>query len=413
MSALRVAGESNESGESADKAEARDILQACVHCGFCNAVCPTYQLLGDELDGPRGRIYLIRNLLEAQPTSRLTQRHLDRCLTCRSCETTCPSGVRYGRLLDIGRAALEQQVPRPAAERLARFLLRKLMTAPKRFAALLAAARIIKPIMPTGLRERIPARVHPPPAWPRARHARRMLILDGCVQPVLAPSIDAAAARVLDVLGISLVRVPRSGCCGALSYHLAVRDEGRNHMRRVIDACWPWIEQGAEALVSTASGCGVMLKEYGHALREDPEYAGKAARLAAMTRDIAEVLAAEDLSGLARGDALRVAFQSPCTLQHGQKLGGVVEGILGRLGYELTPVANGHLCCGSAGTYSLLQRDLSDRLLDNKLEALQRHRPDCVVTANIGCLMHLQGRAGVPVRHWIELLADHLPPGSD
>jgi glycolate oxidase iron-sulfur subunit len=267
MSALHGA---EGSGESADRAEAHDILRACVHCGFCNAVCPTYQLLGDELDGPRGRIDLIKNLLEAQPTSRLTQRHLDRCLTCRSCETTCPSGVRYGRLLDIGRAAIEEQVRRPAAERLARLLLRKLMTAPKRFAALMAAARIVKPMMPAGLRERIPARVHPPPAWPRARHARRMLILDGCVQPVLAPSIDAAAARVLDALGISLVRVPRGGCCGALSYHLAARDEGLDYMRRVIDACWPWIEQGVEALVSTASGCGVMLKEYGHALREDP-----------------------------------------------------------------------------------------------------------------------------------------------
>ena len=395
-----------------DRGESRDILKACVHCGFCNAVCPTYQLLGDELDGPRGRIDLIKNLLEGQPTSRLTQRHLDRCLTCRSCETTCPSGVRYGQLLDIGRAALEEQIRRPVAERLARLLLRKVMTAPPRFARLLAMARIVKPVLPSSLRDRIPARARPSASWPRVRHARRMLILDGCVQPVLAPSIDGAAARVLDTLGISLVRVPRGGCCGALSYHLAAQDEGRDHMRRVIDACWPWIEQGAEALVSTASGCGVMLKEYGQALREDPEYAGKAARLAAMTRDIAEVLAAEDLSALARTTGQRIAFQSPCTLQHGQKLGGVVEALLARLGYELTPVANAHLCCGSAGTYSLLQRDLSERLRDDKLEALQRHRPDAIVSANIGCLMHLQGRAGVPVRHWIELLADNLPPGS-
>jgi len=398
--------------DSPDRGEARDILKACVHCGFCNAVCPTYQLLGDELDGPRGRIDLIKNLLEGQPTSRLTQRHLDRCLTCRSCETTCPSGVRYGQLLDIGRAALEKQVRRPAGERLARLMLRKIMTSPRRFAGLMAMARIVKPVLPARLRGRIPARARPSASWPRVRHARRMLILDGCVQPVLAPSIDSAAARVLDLLGISLVRVPRGGCCGALSYHLAARDEGRDHMRRVIDACWPWIEQGAEALVSTASGCGVMLKEYGHALREDSEYAGKAARLAAMTRDIAEVLAAEDLSALARTTGQRIAFQSPCTLQHGQKLGGVVEALLARLGHELTPVANAHLCCGSAGTYSLLQRDLSERLRDDKLEALQRHRPDAIVTANIGCLMHLQGRAGVPVRHWIELLADNLPLGS-
>ena len=395
-----------------DRGEARDILKACVHCGFCNAVCPTYQLLGDELDGPRGRIDLIRNLLEGQPTSRLTQRHLDRCLTCRSCETTCPSGVRYGQLLDIGRAALEEQVRRPAAERLARLMLRKVMTSPSRFSGLMTMARIVKPVLPALLRDRIPARARPSASWPRVRYARRMLILDGCVQPVLAPSIDVAAARVLDALGISLVRVPRGGCCGALSYHLAAQDEGRDHMRRVIDACWPWIEQGAEALVSTASGCGVMLKEYGQALREDPEYAGKAARLAAMTRDIAEVLAAEDLSALARVTSQRIAFQSPCTLQHGQKLGGVVEGLLGRLGYELTPVANAHLCCGSAGTYSLLQRDLSERLRDDKLEALQRHRPDAIVSANIGCLMHLQGGASIPVRHWIELLADNLPPGS-
>ena len=399
--------------DSPDRADARAILAACVHCGFCNAVCPTYQLLGDELDGPRGRIDLIRNLLEGQLTSRLTRRHLDRCLTCRSCETTCPSGVRYGQLLDIGRAALEEKVQRPAGQRLMRLMLRKVMTEPRRFAGLMAMARVVKPVLPARLRERVPARARPPATWPRVRHARSMLILDGCVQPVLAPSIDVAAARVLDVLGISLVRVPRGGCCGALSYHLAARDEGRDHMRRVIDACWPWIEQGAEVMVSTASGCGVMLKEYGHALREDTEYAGKAARLAAMTRDIAEVLAAEDLSALARATGQRIAFQSPCTLQHGQKLGGVVEGLLGRLGYELTPVANAHLCCGSAGTYSLLQRDLSGRLLDDKLGALQRHRPACIVTANIGCLMHLQGRAGVPVRHWIELLADNLPPASD
>ena len=385
--------------------EAAAILGACVHCGFCNSACPTYQLLGDELDGPRGRIYLIKAMLEGQTASARTQKHLDRCLNCRACETACPSGVEYGKLLDIGRSLLEPRIERPWQDRLQRLALRKLMAYPRRFAGLLGAARLVRPFLPAALGAKLPAPAAPPAPRPEQRHARRMLILEGCVQPALAPSINAAAARVLDRLGISLIPVA-SGCCGALSYHLAAQEEGRDFMRRNIDAWWPQIEQGAEAIVITASGCGAMVKEYGHALRLDPAYADKAARVAALAQDIGEILAREDLSGFQAPAPRRIAFHSPCTLQHGQRLAGLVEGVLARLGYELVPVADAHLCCGSAGTYSLLQPDLSEKLLTNKLSALEAGEPACIATANIGCWAHLRTQAQAPVRHWIELLAD-------
>lgn len=385
--------------------EADDILRSCVYCGFCTATCPTYRLLGDELDGPRGRIYLIKQALEGQPVTAKTRLHLDRCLTCRSCETHCPSGVQYGRLLDIGRHHVEQQTTRPPLDRAMRRALRWGLTKPRLFGWAVRLARHVAPLLPPKLRDQVPrARSGASAAWPAPRHGRRMLVLQGCVQPALAPEINAAAARVLDRLGISLVAASGAGCCGALSHHLAAQEEGLGFMRRNIDAWWPHIDQGAEAIVMTASGCGAMVREYGHLLRGDPAYAAKAARVTELTRDLSEVLAGEDLTPLQGLPSRSIAFQSPCTLQHGQKLGGVVEDLLARLGFHLTPVAESHLCCGSAGTYSILQPALAEPLRTRKLEALLSGDPEWIATANIGCLTHLRAATKVPVRHWIELL---------
>ncbi|MBZ0070974.1 MAG: glycolate oxidase subunit GlcF [Thiohalobacteraceae bacterium] len=384
--------------------EADAILRSCVHCGFCTATCPTYQLLGDELDGPRGRIYLIKQMLEGQVATRATQLHLDRCLTCRACETTCPSGVRYGRLVDIGRAVAEQRIARPWRERLYRRLLRTLIPHAGRFGTLLRISQAVRPALPRALQDQIPVR-QDAGAWPPPRHARRMLVLAGCAQASTTPNTNAAAARVLDRLGISLVVAPAAGCCGALSHHLSATAEAHAFIRRNIDAWWPYVEDGIEAIVTTASGCGVMVKDYGVLLAHDAPYAGKAARISALTRDLGEVLGAEELLPLLQQrQPRRIAFHAPCTLQHGQRLAGTVEGILTRLGFELTEVRDSHLCCGSAGTYSLLQPALSTRLRDDKLAHLERPGPELIATANVGCQLHLQGAARVPVRHWIELL---------
>ena len=387
--------------------EADGILRSCVHCGFCTATCPTYQLLGDERDGPRGRIYLIKQVLEGEAVSDRTQLHLDRCLTCRSCETTCPSGVRYGRLVDIARTVVDEQVTRSWLDRLQRFLLRAILPYPRRFAPLMGLAQSFRPYLPTPLRNKIP-QVKSAGAWPECSRPRKMLVLKGCVQPSLAPSINAAAARVLDHLGIELVCAPDAGCCGAVSYHLSAHDEGLDFMRRNIDAWEPYLDQGIEAIVMTASGCGLMVKEYGVALQHDPAYAQRAARISDMTLDLVELLSREDLSAFRLAVPRRVAFQSPCTLQHGQRLGGAVENLLSRLGFTLTPVSNPHLCCGSAGTYSILQPDLSRRLLKDKLEALASGQPEAILTANIGCLTHLQSASPLPVLHWIEILDQAL-----
>jgi glycolate oxidase iron-sulfur subunit len=395
--------------ETPDGREADGILRKCVHCGFCTATCPTYQLLGDELDGPRGRIYLIKEMLEGAEPSRTTQLHLDRCLTCRACETTCPSGVSYGRLLDIGRRHVEQVVPRTLRERLLRHALLAIVPHRKRFAVLLAFGRRVRWLMPSVWRRAVPP-ARPSGAWPLARHPRRMLVLTGCAQPAAAPGINAAAARVLDRLGVSLIAV-EDGCCGALAHHLSREDRAREQMRQNIDAWWPQIERGAEALVVTASGCGAMIRDYGELLRHDPVYALKAARISELSRDISEVVAQELAragAGLGSGSGPRVAFHSPCTLQHGLKIRGVVEPLLERAGCTLTPVADGHLCCGSAGSYSLLQPAISRRLKANKVAALEAGAPDIIATANIGCLMHLASGSGLPVRHWIEVLAERL-----
>lgn len=385
--------------------EAERILRACTHCGFCTATCPTYQLLGDELDGPRGRIYLIKQGLEGRAVTETTRLHLDRCLTCRACETTCPSGVRYGRLAEIGREVVEARVSRSLPERITRRLLRAVLPYPSRFGPLLRAGQTLRPLLPPRLRRQVPQR-RESGSRPPARHARRALILEGCVQPAIAPDINAATARVLDRLGISTVTAGGAGCCGAVSYHLTAHDEGLDFMRRNIDAWWPHVESGAEAIVVTASACAAMVKEYGELLARDPDYAEKAARISGLARDLVEVLGTADPTRLRDGIDVsrRVAFHSPCTLQHAEKLGGVVEGLLGRIGFSLTSVPDAHLCCGSAGTYSLLQPKLSARLLHNKVKALQSGAPEVIATANIGCLAHLQREARTPVTHWIRLL---------
>ncbi len=388
---------------------AAQIIRACVHCGFCNATCPTYQLLGDELDGPRGRIYQIKGLLEGGSPTTYIQKHLDRCLTCRACETICPSGVEYGRLLDIGREWVEREVPRPLVQRTLRRLFRFWLPYPRRLWPFWRLARALKPVLPASMKALLEGSGKDLP-WPMSRHSRRMLVLDGCVQAVAASHINRVAARVFDRLGISLVRVPEAGCCGALSFHLGAHEEGLNFMRRNIDAWWPHVEAGIEAIIVTASGCGVTVKEYGELLADDPVYAGKAHTVSALARDPAEILTAEDLTSLKALPA-RVAFQSPCSLQHGQRLNGVVEGILQRLGFELVPVADPHLCCGSAGTYSILQPRLAGELRKSKMAALNAGRPEIIASANIGCLLHLKPVSRQPVVHWLELL-DHQGRGA-
>jgi glycolate oxidase iron-sulfur subunit len=377
--------------------EAESILRKCVHCGFCTATCPTYQVLGDDLDSPRGRIYLMMRALEGAPVTRKTQLHLDRCLTCRACETTCPSGVRYGRLVDIGREVVEARTQRTPWDRLQRAFLSFGVPRRRLFAAALRLGQLVG---------KAPA-TRPGGAWPAPRHARRMLALRGCVQPSLAPSINAAAARVLDRIGITLLEVPGAGCCGAVRFHLNYQEAGRDDMRAIIDAWWP-VASGreAEAIVMTASGCGATVKDYVHLLATDAAYRGKAERISAMTRDLSEVIDPEALpAGRNRG---RVAFHSPCTLQHGQQIRGKVEALLTRVGYQLTPVRDAHLCCGSAGTYSLLQPAIAGELRARKLAALEEGGPQAIATANIGCLAHLQQPTATPVRHWIELVDEAL-----
>jgi len=390
--------------------EGAAILRSCVHCGFCTATCPTYQLLGDELDGPRGRIYLIKQVLEGEAPTASTQLHLDRCLTCRACETTCPSGVQYGRLLDIGRRLVDEKVPRPPGMRLLRRALATFLTGPF-FAPALWMGRRARQLLPKALADRVPRRVAPG-RWPARRHQRRMILLAGCVQPAMSPNINAATARVLDAMGIELVVARDAGCCGAIRHHLTDQDGALGDARRNIDGWWPQVEAGAEAIVLNASGCGTMVREYGHLLRNDPAYALKAARISALARDPAELLStrAEELVALLRAPSLRrVAFQAPCSLQHGLQLQGVVEKLLARCGAEVLPVVDSHLCCGSAGTYSLLQSKIAGDLGDAKARALMAPNPDVILSANIGCIAQVASRVAVPTQHWIEWLDARMP----
>jgi glycolate oxidase iron-sulfur subunit len=382
--------------------EAERILRGCVHCGFCTATCPTYQLTGDELDGPRGRIYLIKSLLEGDGGEALTRHHLDRCLGCRACETTCPSGVRYGRLLHLGQELLGRRLERGAGERLRRFALRTLVPHRRAFGALLRLGQALRPLLPQPLARRVPPRAVSGP-WPVARHARRMLLLESCAQGGASPDTNAAAARVLDRLGFTLLRVPQAGCCGALDDHLGAAAAAKARACRNIDAWWPHIEQGAEAVLVTASGCGTAVKEYGELLADDPHYAARAARVAGLARDVSEVVGAH-AQRLAPLTDRTIAFHAPCSLQHGQGISGLAESLLQRVGYRLAPVTEAHLCCGSAGPYSLLQPVLATALRERKLDALQAGGPEAIATANIGCQLHLQGGTDLPVRHWIELL---------
>lgn len=384
--------------------EADRILRTCVHCGFCTATCPTYQLLGDELDGPRGRIYQIKMALEGAPVTRHTQQHLDRCLTCLNCETTCPSGVQYHRLLDIGREYVEQQVSRPVTQKISRWLLRQILTRAYLTTPFLRIGQIMQPILPRFLAQKVPPKQRLT-SYQIQPQTRKMLMLAGCVQPGMTPRTNQITAQVLNQLGIEVIEASGAGCCGALSQHLSATEEARDFMRRNIDAWQPYLDQGAEAIVITASGCGAMVKEYGHLLQDDPAYASKAQRVSELAKDLCEVLSQEDMRQLKPAGSKRIAFHPPCTLQHAQQLNGRVESLLEAAGFELTRINDKHLCCGSAGTYSVLQPKLANRLRDSKLQALQAEQPEMIVTANIGCQLHLQAGTGLPVIHWIELFA--------
>ena len=394
---------------SADGLEAEAILRKCVHCGFCTATCPTYQLLGDELDGPRGRIYLIKQVLEGQVPTRKTQMHLDRCLTCRNCETTCPSGVQYGHLIDIGRKLVDERVERPLGEKTVRWALKEGLPSPL-FAPAMAVGQAVRGLLPAALKNKVPAR-QSAGVWPTQQHARKVLMLEGCVQPAMMPNINAATARVLDAAGIQTVTAPKAGCCGAVKFHLNDQDGGKAEMRRNIDAWWPHVEAGIEAIVMNASGCGVTVKDYGHILRDDPQYAAKAARIGALTRDLSELLPdmVEALRSKVSAKVGQIAFHPPCTLQHGQQLRGGVEAHLGKLGFQIKVAScEAHLCCGSAGTYSVLQPEIAYQLRDRKLGNLGEMKPEVIASANIGCITHLQSGTQTPVRHWVELLDDAL-----
>jgi glycolate oxidase iron-sulfur subunit len=389
-----------------DGDEAQAILGKCVHCGFCTATCPTYQLLGDELDGPRGRIYLIKQMVEGAQVTHLTQTHLDRCLTCRNCETTCPSGVQYGRLIEIGRKVAEERVSRPLGQRFIRRMLANFLPNARLFAPAFKLGQHVRPLLPKKLRDKVPPKQNAG-VWPTREHPRKMLMLAGCVQPAMMPNVNHATARVLDALGIQPLVAANAGCCGAIRLHLGYNDEGLDDIRRNIDAWWPYVEQGVEALVMNASGCGVTVKEYGYLLRDDAMYAEKAMRISALTRDISEVLPEfeiELLSMTTRGSVHTIAYHPPCTLQHGQQIRGSVEGLLSALGIEVRLPADSHLCCGSAGTYSVLQPTLSYKLRDQKVEKLTATEPQMIVSGNVGCISHLQSGTGIPVMHWVELL---------
>ncbi len=390
--------------------EADAILRKCVHCGFCTATCPTYQLLGDELDGPRGRIYLIKQVLEGKPATEKTQLHLDRCLTCRNCESTCPSGVQYGRLVDIGRGIVEKQVKRPFVQQLVRTALKEGLPNKTLFTPAMKVGQLVRPLLPGALKNKVPE-ARPAGAWPKRTHARQMLMLDGCVQPAMSPNINTSTARVLDALGVQVIVAPKAGCCGAIRFHMNDQEGGLDDMRRNVDAWWPYVESGVEAIVMNASGCGATVKEYGHLLAHDPAYAQRAQRISELTKDLSEIMPAfekELEQKLAGKLKKRVAYHPPCTLQHGQQIRGKVEGVLKACGVDVKLCADSHLCCGSAGTYSVTQPELSYKLRDNKLKNLQATDPEMIVSANIGCLTHLQSGTDTPVRHWIELIDQAL-----
>jgi glycolate oxidase iron-sulfur subunit len=403
---------SPEFKDTADGREAEAILRKCVHCGFCTATCPTYQILGDELDGPRGRIYLIKQMLEGEAPTRKTQLHLDRCLTCRNCESTCPSGVEYGHLVDIGRKIVEQKVERGAGDRALRWSLKEGLPSGL-FGPAMKLGQSVRSLLPQPLKDKVPAR-QAAGQCPTREHPRKVLLLAGCVQPSMAPNINSATARVLDAAGIQSLVAAQAGCCGAIKFHLNDQQGGKAQMRANIDAWWPDVESGrVEAIVMNASGCGVTVKEYGHLLQHDPAYADKARRIGTLTRDLSELLPdiANALRGKLRPSPGLLAFHPPCTLQHGQQLRGGVETYLAELGFSVRIALNeSHLCCGSAGTYSVLHPEIAHELRDRKLGHLAQLEPQAIISANIGCITHLQSGTATPVKHWVEVLDAALPP---
>ena len=395
----------------AEGLEAESILRKCVHCGFCTATCPTYQLLGDELDGPRGRIYLIKQVLEGEEPTRKTQMHLDRCLTCRNCETTCPSGVEYGHLVDIGRKLVDEKVSRPVGEKALRWALKEGLPSPL-FGPAMAIGQLVRPLLPKSMKNKVPEK-RSAGERPMREHVRKVLMLEGCVQPSMSPNINSATARVLDAAGIETIIAKKAGCCGAVKFHLNDQDGGKAQMRANIDAWWPHVENNqVEAIVMNASGCGVTVKEYGHILQHEAAYADKAAKISSLTKDISELLpelVAALKPKIKTANPEQLAFHPPCTLQHGQQLKGGVEKYLSELGFNVqTASCEAHLCCGSAGTYSVLQPELSYQLRDRKLGNLAEMKPAAILSANIGCITHLQSGTNVPVRHWIEKLDEAL-----
>ena len=404
---------SPEYANTSDGKAAEAIVRNCVHCGFCTATCPTYQLLGDELDGPRGRIYLIKQVLEGAEPTRKTQQHLDRCLTCRNCESTCPSGVEYGHLIDIGRKLVDAKVPRPAGEEAMRWALKEGLNSPF-FAPAMKLGQAVRGFLPDALKAKVP-QARNAGALPTRNHARKVLMLAGCVQPSMSPNINSATARVLDACGIQTIVEPLAGCCGGVKFHLNDQDAAIVQIKNNIDAWWPHVANGVEAIVMNASGCGVTVKDYGHILRDDAAYAERAKRISELTKDLSELLP-ELLPALkeriapqkAQAQGL-MAFHPPCTLQHGQQLKGGVEHHLNALGFQLQVANNeAHLCCGSAGTYSVLQPVLATQLRDRKLGHLQDLQPQAILSANIGCITHLQSGTQVPVRHWVEIVDSAL-----
>lgn len=390
----------SENGQLADK-----ILRKCVHCGFCTATCPTYQILGDELDGPRGRIYQIKQMLEGSAVTKETLGHLDRCLTCRACETTCPSGVEYGHLLEIGRKEVERRVPRPVGQKILRKALLSILPYPKRFNSLLSIGRFFRPVLPSLLKKHIPikSRLTEPAI---SQHQRKMLILDGCVQPSLSPEINQATKKVLNALSIEAISF--SGCCGAINQHLSDEENALHIIKNNIDRLLVEFNKGIEAIVMTASGCGAMFKEYPHLLRHDDNYKEKAELIASKTFDLTEVINPVELNNKLVASNMPVAVHTPCTLQHAQKLPANIESLLSGCGYSLSVTRDKHLCCGAAGTYSITQGKLSKKLKEQRLHGLMAGKPELIVTANIGCLHHLNTDSSVPVRHWIEMLAQDL-----
>ncbi len=398
----------NDFLQTHEGSEANKILRSCVHCGFCNATCPTYQLLGDELDGPRGRIYLIKQALEGKTPTRQTQLHLDRCLTCRNCESTCPSGVQYSQLLNIGRKVINEKVSRSASQKSLHYILRKTFLNNFVFSSLIKTGQLFRPLLPASIKRSIPEKqnlTH----FNKTSHVRKILLVPGCVQSSLKPNIDIAAKVVFNKLNIECIEIPAAGCCGSLSHHLNAENEAIRIIKKNIDSWWPLVEKKSiEAICMTASGCGVAIKEYEQLLADDKNYASKAKAISALYKDPAEIVSQElrenknELLSTAKQNK-NIAFHPPCTLQHGMKLNNLIEPILSQCGYTVHSFKDKHLCCGSAGTYSITQKSLSQQLLANKLDHIDKVDADMIVTANIGCQLHLQNGTATPVKHWLEL----------